>query len=371
MSKTTDKTWYVQAEPENRGPFSEEELRQQRLTGEIADDTPVWNFGMYEWEPLSKACPTACAGTRPPPRPPPAKTPPASPAKLAIPVAPEPLTMESLDLSKSAEANPLPAANAATGKTPPSATPDQPAEPDHAESLIHYAWESLQTYPIEGGLGWALWMLVCVGMYQTLLGGTRWGGLVFLIVLAGAILPLIMCGISRFAARWHLDQHPGQLELLAPLLFVKRWKSLATLTGISFVPTLAIHLLSVLVSYCGDSASLFIEERHFMIFLAEYGVLLAIIGRFYPAYLLVIDQGLEPRAAYEECLKMTRAPAGQATATFLMTLICINLVGLLPLGIGLVISLPVTMIAATLHYFHSCGIAADLAKPPPGMDVHH
>lgn len=370
MNKTNDKTWYVQAEPENRGPFSEDDLRQQRLAGEITDDTPVWNFGMYEWEPLSQACPKACAGTRPPPKKPPsAKPSPAAPSSQAIPVSPEPLTMESIDLTKPAAApTPPPHAHPLTAELNP--TPP-PREPGHAETLINDGWEALRTYPIEGAMGWMLWVLVSFGMYQTMAGGTWIGGIVFLMVLALGILPLVMCGMSRFAARWHLEQHPGQLELLAPILFVKRWKNLARLTGASFVPTVAIHLAAFLISLCGESAYQFIEDRHFVIFLIEYGLLLGIIGRFYPAYLLVIDQDMEARAAFDTCMKMTRGPAGQAAGTFLLTLICINLVGLLPCGIGLLVTLPVTMISGTLFYFRTCGIAEDLAKPPPGMEPHH
>lgn len=370
MSEKTDKTWYVQAEPENRGPFSEDDLRQQRLGGEITNETLIWNFGMYEWEPLSKVCPAACAGTKPPPKPPAA--PPPVPAIQAIPVSPEPPVMESIDLTKPIPSTQPPHGHPLTAElNPPAGTTPSSPESEHEGNLLHAGWESLQTYRIEGWVGWAVWMLVCVGMYQTLAGGSWIGGMVFLIVLAIGILPLIMCGISRFAARWHLEQHPGQLELLAPVLFVKRWKSLTTLTGTSFVPTLAIHLLVFLISLCGDSARQFIDERTFVIFLAEYGVLLAIMGWFYPAYLLVIDQDLEPRAAYEACQKMKHGPAGKVAATFLLSLICINLVGLLPYGIGLVITLPVTMIAATLFYFRNCGIGADLAKPPPGMEPHH
>jgi len=51
---TITQSYYVAVGEERRGPFEEEEIRRQYLSGQLAPFSPVWAEGMTDWIPLAQ-----------------------------------------------------------------------------------------------------------------------------------------------------------------------------------------------------------------------------------------------------------------------------------------------------------------------------
>jgi uncharacterized RDD family membrane protein YckC len=51
----SEPVWFVRVNNEQRGPFTEEELRGQMNLGEIGNDVPAWREGLADWLPLGEA----------------------------------------------------------------------------------------------------------------------------------------------------------------------------------------------------------------------------------------------------------------------------------------------------------------------------
>jgi uncharacterized membrane protein len=99
--------------------------------------------------------------------------------------------------------------------------------------------------------------------------------------------------------------------------------------------------------YLGTSVLVFLAVVAGLILLIVPGIILALALSF--ALYLSVDTGLGPVAALKESLAMTK---GHRWSLFVLTLalIGINLLGMLALLIGLVVSIPVSMLASVHAY---------------------
>lgn len=101
------------------------------------------------------------------------------------------------------------------------------------------------------------------------------------------------------------------------------------------------------LTFLGTSALVFIVTFVGFILLIVPGIIVALMLQF--ATYTVIDRGLSIDAAIRESRRMTKGRLG-VLFVLLLAIIGINLLGLLAIGVGLLVSLPVSMFAMAHAY---------------------
>jgi uncharacterized membrane protein len=89
------------------------------------------------------------------------------------------------------------------------------------------------------------------------------------------------------------------------------------------------------------------------------GIYLAMAGVYAP--LLVVDRGTGAWEAYKTSMRAVNAQLG-AHLVLLVVLGLLNFVGLLPLGFGLLMTLPLTIVAVGLAYGRIFGFAGGVDR---------
>lgn len=101
------------------------------------------------------------------------------------------------------------------------------------------------------------------------------------------------------------------------------------------------------LAFLGTSIIVFLATFVGFILLIIPGVIVALMLQF--ATYEVIDRGLSPADAIRESRRMTKGRLG-TLLLLLLALVGINLLGLLAIGVGLLVSLPVSMLAIAHAY---------------------
>jgi hypothetical protein len=111
-----------------------------------------------------------------------------------------------------------------------------------------------------------------------------------------------------------------------------------------------------------------------LLFLIVPGVIIGLMFAF--AGFAVVDRDLDPMDAFRESQRLTEGVKGQLLV-FVLALMGINLLGALALGIGLLITVPVSVLAATEVYERLRARAGEPVGPwsttptdPGGIEAH-
>jgi hypothetical protein len=164
------------------------------------------------------------------------------------------------------------------------------------------------------------------------------GGIVQLILSWG----LVYVGIKRAA-----DQ-PIQYKMFK---YMFRWDLIFKMLGLYVLQVLIVVLTTVILipALLITTDALWSQLVTAGVFLVWYVVLLFVLIRMFLGKALVIDKGLNPWAAIKMSFLVTKGNIWRIFG-FLISCVLILLVSIIPLGLGLIWSLPFTLIAYGLAY---------------------